>query len=60
MIELRFLERIDADGTCRKILQQRIGACYPWVDVPCYTLEQQNTEKQSAARDAIVNGNAAD
>jgi len=56
MIELRFIERIDLQGTLRKVLQTRHGNCYPWCDVECYTLEQQHADKEHAARDAIVYG----
>lgn len=58
MIELRFFESIivagNGMGSVRKTLQFRHGPCYPWVDVPCITLEQQALDKEHQAHDAIV------
>lgn len=58
MIELRFLESVivagNGMGSVRKALQFRHGPCYPWVDVPVITLEQQALEAEHQARDAIV------
>lgn len=60
MIELRFIERIADDGPHQgsliRVLQTRQGACYPWADVKCVTLEQQALDRKHALEDSVVYG----